>query len=470
MVTATAGLGALVALAGCAPGSIDRVPAAGDPADVVYLGGDVLTMDPELPRADALATTGGRIVAIGDTADIEALVGPDTRVVELDGSTLLPGFVDSHTHFFGAGVDDPAATQEQILSYGVTTIGELGVSPELHDHIQALAANGDLRVRVSEYLAALNSCGEHLGDWFVDVVPPHKGQVGEGEAATGEPAEPGTGGADEPGALVEIPGVKLFTDGGSCGIPAGTTASGEPFGDLWLSDEQLAAYITEYDALGYQVAVHVLGVRAIDQTLRVYTDLFGGESPAHHRIEHNALVTPDFAGRYDAAGVVGTIFGAYPACTFEDLLANGSSTLDLDKEWNWRRLLDENPGTVFAWSSDAGVPALPDPSTISALAGFVTRTEVTADGRECTPTPEGAAGAIGVQEALELMTTGGAYALDREDEIGMLRVGMLADLTVLSENPRTVPPERLRDLHVELTVVGGDEAFCRGDRARLCGA
>lgn len=83
-------------LAGCA-----RVPE--EPADLVLVDGVVWTGDPALPRAEALAVRGGRIFAVGSNDEVRALVGPATRVVELRGRMVVPGFIDAHTHFIDGG-------------------------------------------------------------------------------------------------------------------------------------------------------------------------------------------------------------------------------------------------------------------------------------------------------------------------------------------------------------------------------
>src|SRR6185369_2926537 len=75
------------------------------PADLVFTGGHVHTVDPELPRADAVAVRGERIVAVGSAADVAGLIGRGTRVVDLDGRLLLPGFQDAHIHPISGGVD-----------------------------------------------------------------------------------------------------------------------------------------------------------------------------------------------------------------------------------------------------------------------------------------------------------------------------------------------------------------------------
>ncbi|MDP2957151.1 MAG: amidohydrolase family protein [Longimicrobiales bacterium] len=90
-----------------------------DMADLVFRGGSVWTGDPTAPSATAVAVKGGRIVAVGSDANVAGLVGDATRVVELGGRTLMPGFIDAHTHFLDggfklAGVDlRSAATPEE---------------------------------------------------------------------------------------------------------------------------------------------------------------------------------------------------------------------------------------------------------------------------------------------------------------------------------------------------------------------
>lgn len=72
-------------------------------ADLVFLGGSVITMDPDQPDAEAVAVSNRRIFAVGTRAEIEALIGPDTEQIDLAGKTLLPGFIEGHGHFLGLG-------------------------------------------------------------------------------------------------------------------------------------------------------------------------------------------------------------------------------------------------------------------------------------------------------------------------------------------------------------------------------
>ncbi len=68
------------------------------PADLVLLGGRVATMDAARSFTSALAVQAGRIVAVGPDADVRPHIGPSTRVIELRGRTLTPGFQDAHVH------------------------------------------------------------------------------------------------------------------------------------------------------------------------------------------------------------------------------------------------------------------------------------------------------------------------------------------------------------------------------------
>ena len=80
-----------------------RGDAPTEPADLVLRNGRVVTLDPDRPEATAVAVRGDRIAWVGEEAGVAALVGPATEVVDLDGRLLLPGFIEAHAHFLGAG-------------------------------------------------------------------------------------------------------------------------------------------------------------------------------------------------------------------------------------------------------------------------------------------------------------------------------------------------------------------------------
>ena len=91
----------------------------------VYRNGTILTMDSGGSQAQALAVRGETILAVGSDAEIMALADPHTVVTDLRGRTMLPGFIDGHSHFVSAGL--MAATQLDLSSPpvgGVKNIAE----------------------------------------------------------------------------------------------------------------------------------------------------------------------------------------------------------------------------------------------------------------------------------------------------------------------------------------------------------
>jgi predicted amidohydrolase YtcJ len=72
-------------------------------ADLVLTGANIITMDAAKPQAEAIASRSGRIIAVGSAAEVRPHIGPQTRVLDLAGSTVIPGFIECHGHFTGLG-------------------------------------------------------------------------------------------------------------------------------------------------------------------------------------------------------------------------------------------------------------------------------------------------------------------------------------------------------------------------------
>lgn len=79
------------------------VALATEPAQTVFLNGNIYTMNERAPRAEAIAVTGDRIVFVGSNAEAKAYQGAETKTVDLGGKTVVPGLTDSHCHIFGIG-------------------------------------------------------------------------------------------------------------------------------------------------------------------------------------------------------------------------------------------------------------------------------------------------------------------------------------------------------------------------------
>src|SRR5258705_3462714 len=79
-------------------------PAAAQEIDTILVNGKVVTVDPQSSIRSALAIREGRIAALGSDADIRKLAGPRTRTIDLQGRTVIPGLIDSHTHAIRAAL------------------------------------------------------------------------------------------------------------------------------------------------------------------------------------------------------------------------------------------------------------------------------------------------------------------------------------------------------------------------------
>ena len=73
-------------------------------ADIIIRNANIITIDPDRPRAQALAIRHGRFIAVGDNSDVAALAGPETKVLDLTGKTVLPGFIDAPIHVLSSGI------------------------------------------------------------------------------------------------------------------------------------------------------------------------------------------------------------------------------------------------------------------------------------------------------------------------------------------------------------------------------
>lgn len=402
------------------------------PAEVVFTNGVVLTQDPELGTAEALAVNGETIVAVGADSDMDQYVGEGTRVVDLEGRTVIPGFVDAHTHILSDG--SVAAGQPMALENGITTLAEGFINPDRLDTLVASSDAGQLRLRTNLYLIRTDNCGNDQGLWYEEYAP--------GEILSQR---------------VRVAGVKVFADGGTCG----PVALSEPYredvetGTPFAGREVMEGYIRDADGAGYQLLIHAIGDLAIEQVMDSYEAVLGpgGASSLRHRIDHNSMVTPDLVDRYDELGVTGVVFGWLTTC-------------DVDSRWTdfWHsygddpsRLLDANPNTTFAWHGDD--PWVGPVSPLWEMFNLVTRAEPR-DGEICRPSERVAEKRITRQQAFDLMTTGSAYALGLEEEVGSLAPGKHADLVILSGDPLSVDADELLGIEVLMTMIGGEVEHC----------
>lgn len=404
---------------------------------IIFHNGTILTMGEAQPLAEAIAIRGEKITAVGTNAEILAQQQADTIVVDLAGRTLMPGFVDAHTHLLNDAeqyFDMSLSEVQQIaLENGITTIGDLYVDERFLREIEAFAPA--LRIRTSLYLVMTDNCGQVLGEWY-----------------TKHPV------TRNPGEMLRIGGVKIFADGGTCQRPALSyeLTTGEGLGDLFHSQEELNEMVLAAQRAGYQVAIHAIGDRAVEQAQNAIAAALAGQPNSYrHRIEHNSVIRPELLSRYGEIGIIPLVFGLYPTCN-----PFGPPPPPEYQAWEWptRALLDANPGLPVAWHGDD--PFFGRVRPLDDLYSLITRADVDTDGNICPAPTWHQAHTISAEEALRLMTINAAYALFRDEEVGSLVVGKYADLIVLSGNPLEVEPDALLEMDVLFTMVGGRVAHC----------
>ena len=411
------------------------------PAGLIFVGGPVVTMNPDIGTVEAIAIDGDMIVAVGSAADIALRVGPNTVVVDLEGRAVGPGFVDAHTHILTdmGGIE---TGQHLALANGITSLADASVEAEWPERFIAADLSGALRVRTSMYLGRTDNCGVDQGLWY-------------------ESYEPDAVYSDR----LRVAGVKIFADGGSCGPLAVSEPYLEgvdvaaPFHD----SETLAAFVGDANDSGYQLAIHAQGDRAIAQAQdALSTVIDGGNNALRHRIDHNVFPTAETISRYGELGIVPVLFGSSEACRAE------LNWTDFYRELAERPgdIVAANPGLIVAWHGDD--PLLTPISPIAELFSLVTRGRVEDDGSICDPPPWMADGGVTVEQGLAMMTTGSAYAIRQDNVVGSLTPGKFADLVVLSDNLLAVPSAAISEVEVLMTMIGGVTEFCARGSGAVC--
>jgi predicted amidohydrolase YtcJ len=216
-------------------------------------------------------------------------------------------------------------------------------------------------------------------------------------------------------------------------------------GKLHPPPEELKRLALDIHRAGFQLAYHaeeedVIG--AVIDTLE-YIDSIQPVAGRRHRIEHCAEGTPRLLKRLPRLGVVIVNQPPFIFYSGERYLATVASDV---LPWMYRIKSPLESGLVVAGSSDT--PVVP----LNPLAGiYAAVTRKTASGQDFFPEE-----AVSPLQALSMYTVNAAYASLEEDIKGSIVPGKLADMVVLSDDPTRVPPEQIKDIKVEMTILGGE--------------
>ena len=218
-------------------------------------------------------------------------------------------------------------------------------------------------------------------------------------------------------------------------------------GNVTESQDELNAWIERVHRAGIQVNCHANGDVAIDMVLTAFerAQRLFPRTDARPKITHCTLINDDLIRRIKAGGVVPAAFTSYAYYNSDKFVFYGEELMK--RCMAYRTFLDA--GIPVAAGSDFS-PGPFDPRM--AIQGMVTRTGW--DGKTW-----GANQRITVEEALRVLTLNGAYNSHEEAIKGSITPGKLADFVVLSDDPFTMPKDKIKDVEIVRTVVAGSPVF-----------
>lgn len=318
--------------------------------------------------------------------------------------------------------DGLAHISKQFVRYGLTSVHHEGGDLRA---LQEVRARGDLRHRVSYEVS---------------------GRILDAMIASGIM----TGFGDE---WIRLGATSEHTIDGS--FSERTMALSKPYpgiqppyqGNITESQEDLNAWVERVHRAGIQVNCHANGDVAIDMFLTAVerAERLFPRTDSRPKITHCTLINDDLVRRIKAVGAIPAMFTTYAYYNSDKFVFYGEELM--------KRCM------AYRTFLDAGVPAVagsdfsPGPfAPLMGIQGMVTRTGW--DGKTW-----GVNQRITVDDALRVNTINGAYASHEEEIKGSITPGKLADFVVLAEDPHTVDPEKIKDIAIVRTVVGGATVY-----------
>jgi len=436
------------------------------------IAGNVLTMDPDRPRAEAIAVAAGRLLAVGTLAEVAAALPPGTPVHTPGGAAIIPGLIDSHLHMQWAGLKllhllgEPAGDEALPLERALAALDAeqphwQGPDPTLEQrltglrmvqpvlHALGIVAVVDPAVVPAELAAYVEA--HRRGELTVRVVAMPHPDLDHGAAAAiaqldGIGARTGLG--DE---MLRLGGVKVYFDGVG---KDGSALRREPWpghedeaggrGHQRVSEAEFEALAAWCARERWSLGVHVVGGGGIDAVLAAFARI-DAETPIRElgfTLIH-AYLEPSPANM-ELAGALGVLVAAQPAIhwwngtNLEARIGPAARAANPIRSWL-------QAGVAVGGGSDG--PYFPlDPR----LGLWQARTRVVRD--EEAPHEPGLG--LDAEQALALYTTGAAAVSLAAERRGALAPGLAADWAALSVDPLS-DAAALREAAVVETAVGG---------------
>lgn len=308
-------------------------------------------------------------------------------------------------------------------SRGWTGLHDMGSSTEEVGYQRALAANGRMPIRIDNYMSPKDAA-----------------------------AVLSSGPSQDPTGLVRVRGVKMYMDGalGSRGAALlAPYADAEGTGLILTPRETIDGVLKQARGSGAQIAVHAIGDRGNRLVLDAFEKAFSGDvaalKAARWRVEHAQVLSPQDLPRFSKLGVIASMQASHAIGDLYFAPARLGPER-LKGAYAWESLLKS--GAVVAGGSDAPVEK-GDPLVEFYAAAY------RHDLKGFAGPDWGLDEALSRQQALALLTRGPAYAAGREGELGLLKAGAAADISVFSVDLMTAPFPEIAKGRAMMTVVAG---------------
>ncbi len=525
-----------------------------------FMNGKIYTVNEKQPFAQSVVTEGNNILFVGSDKNAKKYISSDTKIVDLKGRLMLPGFIDSHTHFISGGfyligLDlNPAKSRAEFIKILKDYIKDKKgkwITGGNWDHenwevkdlptkemIDPFTTSTPVFIdRYDGHMALANSYALELAGITKDTPSPEGGLIVK-DPKTGEPTgilkdnamnligniipehsdedyvKAATAAMNEAKRfgvtsiedmsyttlenfnrqlntyenlekkdkltvrvstrmpiytyqdlikagiqynfgddLIQLGSLKAYADGSLGSSTAwffdhyvqDTTTFGLP-NDIFQNGN-FEKWALDADKNKLQICVHAIGDRAVSATLDV-VEKIERENPAWDRrfhIEHSQHLHPGDIQRFAKLGVIASVQPTH-------LMEDGNWA---EKRIGKERLKYMHPynsflkaGVKVAFGTDFPVV------TLNPLVGlYMAVTRRTSDGKN----PKGLEPQerISIEDAIKCYTINGAYAEFQENKKGSIEPGKLADLIVLNQDILTIDPVKIKDVKIDMTVLGG---------------
>ncbi|NLX34186.1 MAG: amidohydrolase [Thermotogaceae bacterium] len=538
----------------------------------LFINGTVVTVDEQMTEAQAVAVKGDRIIAVGTNEEIVKFITEDSEVINLKGKTLMPGFVEVHSHPFVKMVVESAMVDlrpavgytdgekimdmieeavakaepgEYLVFFGWDPLLQKGLKNPTKKELDAIAPNNPLFIwGNSVHIGFANSMAFELAGITKDTPDPVGAMAGtfgrdengelDGRLDQGGPismliknylleyfggpqqlAEAVYHGwlvnasdgvttisdnvlekdiltlyqlterlqktlrlrgyavdyknivIPDDSEMIKMVGGKLFIDGSPW---TGTISMREPYlvndtttgimdtpagymQEPYVTRQELQDFIDDILIRGISAAIHAEGDLAIDWAMDAIEAGLQKYPTADHRIrlEHVPMIRDDQLERAKRLGVAVSFLMAHVRY-WGDVIP---TLVGEERGQRWCPVASAVKYDV-SYSFHFDGPTSPN-KPLESLQTAVTRETV--NGRILGPEE-----CISIDEAIRGYTINAAYQLFMDKEIGSIEVGKLADLIILSENPREVDPEKISEIEVLATYINGEVFWSKDSR------